>query len=105
MPRFRAQAWPEKTVALLDVMVEERKGLACGDERLHPERDLAELDGVGIDVDAVLAVLDDITNALRTPFLRCFWITRIGCRGRLAIRWAAAIRKWPLLARGPRPST
>ena len=68
-----------------------------GLQGLHPEADLAQLDGHRVDVDAVDATADHVAHGLadRSPATarrrRCARPARC-----LAIRSAAAIRKWPL---------
>ena len=53
----------DQAVAALDVVVEEAERLA-GLERLHPQADLAQLHGHGVDVDAVDAVADDVAQGV-----------------------------------------
>ena len=96
MPSARsARGGAEEAVADTDVVVEEGERLA-GLEGLHPEADLAQLDGHRVDVDAVEAAADDVAQGVRG------WPRASGSSSpvrtaarRRAMRWAAAMRKWP----------
>src|SRR5439155_17666400 len=66
---------PEQAVAGLDTVLQEREWLAWF-QRLHPEGDLAELDGHRIHIDAVDAVANHVAEGLALGLGRRLLFTR-----------------------------
>ena len=84
----------EQRVAAADVGVEKAERLARLD-RLDPERDLRQLDRHRVAVDAVKAGARDIAQRVTVICGRCDASACARRATRVAIRRAAASRKWP----------